>query len=64
MALVQELRTMQEKEGQVMESLFIVCYLIVFAGVMAIIGNAVDRLWTAHKQGLARVRAYDLRQGK
>jgi hypothetical protein len=45
-----------------MESLFIVCYLIVFAGVMAIIGNAVDRLWQAHKKGLARVRAYDLRQ--
>ena len=45
-----------------MESLFIVCYLIVFAGMMAIIGNAVDRLWQAHKQGMARVRAYDLRQ--
>jgi len=47
-----------------MESLFIICYLVVFAGAMAIIGNAVDKLWTAHKRGLARVRAYDLRQGK
>ena len=46
-----------------MESLFIVCYLIVFFGMLALIGNAIDKLWTAHKRGLARVRAYDLRQG-
>jgi hypothetical protein len=45
-----------------MESLFIICYLVVFAGAMAIIGNAVDKLWTAHKRGMERVRAYDLRQ--
>ena len=63
MALFQELQTMQEKEGQVMEAVFIACYLVVFAGALAIIGNAVDRLWQAHQRGLARVRAYDLRQG-
>ena len=57
-------RTPWKMCGQVMESLFIVCYLIVFFGMLALIGNAVDKLWTAHKRGLARVRAYDLRQGK
>jgi hypothetical protein len=45
-----------------MEAVFIACYLVVFAGALAIIGNAVDRLWQAHQRGLARVRAYDLRQ--
>lgn len=45
-----------------MEAVFIACYLVVFAGALAIIGNAVDRLWQAHQQGMERVRAYDARQ--
>ena len=56
-------RTSRKMCGQVMEVVFIACYLVVFAGALAIIGNAVDRLWQAHQRGMERVRAYDLRQG-
>lgn len=46
-----------------MESVFTFAYLVFFIGIIGGITYTLDTLWQAHKRGMARVRAYDARQG-
>jgi hypothetical protein len=64
MALLQELQTMQEKEGQLMETIITICYLVFVLGSGLLISHGLVNLWDAHKRGMARVKAYDKRQGE
>jgi hypothetical protein len=47
-----------------MDALLTACYLIIFFGVMGGIAYGIEALLCAHDRGMARVRAYDAREGK
>lgn len=46
-----------------MDDILTALYLVVFFGVMGGIAYGLDTIWQAHKRGMARVRAYDAREG-
>jgi len=46
-----------------MDDLLTACYLVVFFGVIGGIAYGLEALLKAHDRGMARVRAYDARQG-
>ena len=46
-----------------MEFLLLMSYLAVMFGLVGGLTYALDTLWQAHKHGMARVRAYDAREG-
>lgn len=46
-----------------MDAIITFCYLVVFFGFMGGIAYGLEVLLSAHDRGMARVRAYDARQG-
>ena len=46
-----------------MDALLTALYLVVFFGVIGGIAYGLEALLCAHDRGMARVRAYDARQG-
>jgi hypothetical protein len=46
-----------------MDALLTMSYLTVMLGLMGGLTYALDTLWQAHKRGMARVKAYDAREG-
>jgi len=46
-----------------MDALLTACYLIIFFGVMGGIAYGIEALLCAHDRGMARVRAYEAREG-
>jgi hypothetical protein len=46
-----------------MDALLTALYLLVFFGVIGGIAYGIEALLCAHDRGMARVRAYDARQG-
>ena len=46
-----------------MEFLLLMSYLTVMFGLVGGLTYALDTLWQAHKRGMARVKAYDAREG-
>jgi len=46
-----------------MDAIITFCYLVVFFGLMGGIAYGIEALLCAHDRGMARVRAYEARQG-
>jgi len=46
-----------------MDAIITFCYLIIFFGLMGGIAYGIEALLCAHDRGMARVRAYDAREG-
>lgn len=47
-----------------METIITFCYLVFLFGSGLLISYGLVNLWDAHKRGMARVKAYDKRQGE
>jgi len=48
---------------RVMEQILTALYLVCLFGSGLLISYGLVSVWDAHKRGMARVRAYDARQG-
>jgi hypothetical protein len=46
-----------------MDAIITFCYLVVFFGLIGGIAYGIEALLCAHDRGMARVRAYEARQG-
>lgn len=47
-----------------METIITICYLVFVLSSGLLISHGLVNLWDAHKRGMARVKAYDKRQGE